>query len=736
MKINPTGDSGSQDTPESGLPHPSTSAASSSPQQGAATSGVLAGISTLGTAPKTSASRSSSSPPRRNILNLANRTTSSEEAVVARELDTNVLKWFKGRGIENFHVNNAAIPAGTALADASVRKVMLLTGFSVGLDEHTGKPLPETDGPPGTAALAHALMSVGKIVTLVTDKANESPTRAALAVLDKDAAKYARFINFDHKQGPGATDHAQQLLKEHAPDGVVSVELPGRTEEGNRRNMRGVSIDNANGAVDELLIQANKKGILTVGIGDGGNEAGMGGLKNIPLAKDGKTVMAASVPAQHQVTAWNSNLGAETLAAIVLQRHGKLDDLHTPEQQSAMIQASMAFGAVDGVTRGNELRAEVKVGDDTFHSGVDGFAPETHNDMLEILKTTIGKLPPNGFIAQKSPNHDRPFLVGAFDSSNGGLIAAKNLAGYLQYRSDHKASFVVVVDHHNAPYGEKTPETLVRLVGSGLKTSETAGVDVIAMACNTACTAFPEAKKDISVPVLDLIDVTADAIQHEGGTHPVVFATQATVDAGAYQQKASKPGENTVSAIAAPNWATYINNLRDPDTDPEVKADICKIVSQTPVDATSAWLCCTHYPAFQPHIAQYLESKGMEIVVHDPMSYQADAIKKELEKQTLEDPQKQHPRFKRRAALDYYILTSGTNVKEVEQAALKFLGPKARLLVEHVPFTDRFDPTNVKQTFEQVGYPASPDPVASTSEKRPLSPPGSPTDTKSPRLNA
>ncbi|KVZ52391.1 glutamate cyclase domain-containing protein [Burkholderia ubonensis] len=302
------------------------------------------------------------------------------------ELNEKVLTWYRDRGIKRFENPQGVLHAGIALACNHIRKVMLLTGFSVDMDSDTGLPLPETDGPPGTAALARALQQVGKAVIIVTDKANEAPARAALSALDEDAAQYTQFVTFDEKQGPNAERFARLLLDQHHPDAVVSIELPGRNHmlDGTRRNMRGKVVDDFNGSVDEILIQANKIDVLTIGIGDGGNEAGMGTLRGIPLAIDGSK-MASAVPARHAVTAWNSNLGAEALAAIILQRHGKLDVLHTPEDQTAMIKAAMNAGAVDGVTRGNGI-------DEVFSngvSGVDGHSCFVHNRMLRLLRFIV-----------------------------------------------------------------------------------------------------------------------------------------------------------------------------------------------------------------------------------------------------------------------------------------------------------------------------------------------------------
>src|SRR5262250_3202608 len=148
------------------------------------------------------------------------------------------------RGIARFFVPQAAARAARALRRA--RRVLLTTGFSL------GPGLPETDGPPGTASLGRALRSLGAQVTYITDAASLPPLQAALAVL--------------------------RLLAEHAPTHLVSVERPGRTRGGEYLSMRGESVGEWNAPLDELFLQAPRR-VVTVGVGDGGNEIGMGTLR-------------------------------------------------------------------------------------------------------------------------------------------------------------------------------------------------------------------------------------------------------------------------------------------------------------------------------------------------------------------------------------------------------------------------------------------------------------------------
>jgi glutamate racemase len=609
--------------------------------------------------------------------------TERQEARVSARLD-HLLTANDLRDVSRFHVEGGALNAAKALEHAD--RVMILTGFSVdhtNPEDTTSPGLPETDGPPGAAALAHSLWELGKVVTFVTDRANEPVLRASVRALNPEAEKYARFDVMDAPHGGrAASKQADALLDKHQPDAVVAIELPSRNENGDRLNMRGKNINGFNAPVDQLLINANKRdGVSTIGVGDGGNEAGMGGLEGIPKALNGET-MAAAVPAQHPVTAWNSNLGATAIGAVMLQRAGKLDKLITGEQQDETIRAAIGAGAVDGVTRGSVINEPTP--DGRNYTGVDGHSLDVHRGMLEMLRTNVAQLPPGGIVAKRTPDHDKPFLIGMFDSGNGGLIAARNVAGFLKYRSPNKARFVIVTDHGAGAYGGKEHGELVTLVGKGLKTGQDIGVDVIAMACNTACTAFPAAMDGIHVPVEDLIGTTAEEIPRHGGARPAMLATQKTAESPDYPDKIAqfaRTGDHANRdvklregyAIGAPGWAELVNDLdhlsKDPETSRRVDEAVAKYVDKVPADATSLWLCCTHYPALKERIEKRLEERGMgHVPVIDPMEFQAEKVIKFLDDEAIID------RSDRLPTLSPVVLTTSSDLDAVKKSAKELLG--------------------------------------------------------------
>jgi hypothetical protein len=262
-----------------------------------------------------------------------------------------------GRGIARFFVQGAAARAARALRRA--KRVLLTTGFSL------GPGLPETDGPPGTASLGRALRALGAEVMYITDAAALPPLQAALAVLGEPS----RILTF-HAGGDAALT-ARRLLGEHAPTHLVSVERPGRTRGGEYLSMRGESVGEWNGALDELFLQAPRR-VVTVGVGDGGNEIGMGALHSRLARAGGPLAKAASVvSARHVVVAGVSNWGAYGIV-VELARLSKRPLLHTAEEERGMIRACVAAGAVDGITRKREAT-------------VDALPLEAHAGMVELL---------------------------------------------------------------------------------------------------------------------------------------------------------------------------------------------------------------------------------------------------------------------------------------------------------------------------------------------------------------
>jgi len=268
-----------------------------------------------------------------------------------------------GRGIGGFFVSGGAARAARSLTRS--RRVLLTTGFAV------GPGLPETDGPPGAASLGRALRLLGKHVSFVTDEVTVPPLEAVL----KSLGEPVDVITWESAAGP-APAAAARILAEHAPTHLVAVERPGRARDGDYRNARGASVRDWNAPIDALFL-VRARGRVTIGVGDGGNEIGMGNVhgklaRGSPLAR----AIASVVKVDHLVVAGTSNWGAYGIVAELSRLAGR-DLLHSADAERAMVQACVEAGAVDGLTR---RRVPT----------VDGLPLDVHVGMLELLRVFAG----------------------------------------------------------------------------------------------------------------------------------------------------------------------------------------------------------------------------------------------------------------------------------------------------------------------------------------------------------
>lgn len=222
--------------------------------------------------------------------------------------------------------------------------VLLTTGFYV-----AGKA--ETDGPAGTLFLAKALEKLGYTPVVLTDEICRGYFEQFSVAVQYIPVEPQDF-------------HGQKLLDDYRPVGLIAVERCGRNIHGDYANMRGVSIAPYTAPLDWLFVHAS---VPTVGIGDGGNEIGMGNLAAEIL--ENLSLVPCEVNVDHLVISTVSNWGALGLCA-------ELGHLPQEEFYLQAYAAGEKLGFVDGVTK--EVRQTE-----------DGFSLETGKKLLDALKREI-----------------------------------------------------------------------------------------------------------------------------------------------------------------------------------------------------------------------------------------------------------------------------------------------------------------------------------------------------------
>ncbi|MFQ5898319.1 MAG: DUF4392 domain-containing protein [Candidatus Methylomirabilia bacterium] len=262
------------------------------------------------------------------------------------------------RGIASFFAPGGARSAARSLARG--HRIVIATGFVVGAG------LPETDGPPGAAVLGRALRVLGRSVIYIADSLTFPLVEAAL----KGLGEPVDVVVFP--EGEPAEEWARGFLREIGPSHLVAVERPGRARDGDYRNARGESIAAWNRPVDSLFL-LRRRGLTTIGIGDGGNEIGMGNVR-ARLLRQGTLArrVASVVKVDHLVVAGISNWGAYGVTAHLSFLAGRCL-LHTADEDRGLVAACVEAGGVDGLTWRREAT-------------VDGVSAEAHAAMVELFR--------------------------------------------------------------------------------------------------------------------------------------------------------------------------------------------------------------------------------------------------------------------------------------------------------------------------------------------------------------
>lgn len=287
--------------------------------------------------------------------------------------------------------------ASTILAEPPTA-IGLITGFFVPQHHQPNNPIEhqpntthssaagnaETDGPPGTAMLADVLTELDIPVTVITDEFCEPVVRSACT---NSATAHCEIVA-SPTEIRAATEWRAQVLSqpsfrrishfiaiERVGPGHMTVSASNRQtpkhssvrdsaddpwQPGHCCNMRGESIEAFSASIHLLLeaaVSANPN-TQVIGIGDGGNEIGMGRFSwdelRTRLSGPNADRVPCRTPADATIVAGVSNWGAYALASAVAIHHERVDLLkrHSADAQLLVLKKIVQeAGAVDGVTR-------------------------------------------------------------------------------------------------------------------------------------------------------------------------------------------------------------------------------------------------------------------------------------------------------------------------------------------------------------------------------------------------
>lgn len=270
-----------------------------------------------------------------------------------------------------------ALTAAKGLADRVKRGdfVFFLTGFLV--RSQLSPEIAESDGPPGVAALARSIYKIlgGIPVVVVEDSIAQKVAsimeaagffivpadKASEAAKPSPRASQAAVIMTFPNDSPDPLSVAIQFLEQFKPSAIVSVERGGANAHGVIHSSQGMDVSNYHARTDLLVKYAyeESEGPLTIAVGDGGNEVGMGTIaeelaKWLPYGTECQCPCKGGIIPETKtdilVTASVSNWGAYAIAGALALLAQEPEAGPNPDLEERMIRRCATVGFIDGPT--------------------------------------------------------------------------------------------------------------------------------------------------------------------------------------------------------------------------------------------------------------------------------------------------------------------------------------------------------------------------------------------------
>jgi len=219
--------------------------------------------------------------------------------------------------------------------------------------------------------------------------------------------------------------------------------------------------------------------------------------------------------------------------------------------------------------------------------------------------------------------------IGAFDSGVGGLTVVHAMRKLLP-----SEDILYLGDTARVPYGNKSPDTIIRYSREIMVYLRSHGVKAVVVACNTASAhALSILQKEADIPVIGVISPGVEAALAATRNGRIgVIGTQGTIQSEAYQNllRKSRPGV-VITAVAAPLLVSLVeeNWLSHPATQLILEEYLAPMKAAR-VDTVV--LACTHYPLLKSLAQKVL---GPEVVLVDSAQNAAAALARKLEEAGL-----------------------------------------------------------------------------------------------------
>ncbi|MDA8097142.1 MAG: glutamate racemase [Clostridia bacterium] len=215
-------------------------------------------------------------------------------------------------------------------------------------------------------------------------------------------------------------------------------------------------------------------------------------------------------------------------------------------------------------------------------------------------------------------------VVGLFDSGVGGLTVAGRVFEKLP-----GLPILYFGDTAHVPYGNRSPEELVRYADGIISFLTGQGARYIIFACNTSSSLSLEIMRTRhALPMMGLIVPGAKAAVDATRSGRVgIIATQGTVKSGAYERaiRSFSPG-TVVYSVPAPRLVPLVEagQMDGPDTERALHEYLLPLREQ---GIDTLILGCTHYPFLRPAISRIF---GPDVTLIDPAEATVEAARSDM----------------------------------------------------------------------------------------------------------
>lgn len=201
--------------------------------------------------------------------------------------------------------------------------------------------------------------------------------------------------------------------------------------------------------------------------------------------------------------------------------------------------------------------------------------------------------------------------IGVYDSGFGGLSVWLAL-----YDALPGESLVYLGDGKNCPYGDRTPEEIVRFADEAVERLLAEGVKMIVVACNTATAVAIKGLRERypAIPFVGLEPAVKPACLTTQTGKVGVLATARSLEGDHFRTTAAKYADRVeIIAAVGEGFVEIVENSaeKEPATLEKVRAVVEPMLAK---GVDKIVLGCTHYPFLMEQIREVVGDRDVEIV--------------------------------------------------------------------------------------------------------------------------